>query len=377
MKLLCTLLGVLTSAFLSCVEAQDATSSYFGFHYEFVKPNSFTPLAVNVTQNAHGIHSRSIEETFGSNNEIGLKAESGLWESDTIWVKDGLEWLQIYYNNKDLEPFGMTKGWRARGRANTDMGDYIIPPNTGFFIQSKKDFEWYVAYGGYVRQQPMVYEVTNGFNILNRGYPTPIRLNESRIERSEGFKKGDSVSGDIIWLYRSYRDESAYYERYYYTEGNFFFTEGWKKIGGGDGDAGEDTITNAFIIQTKGDGGRIVLHPPVGFVKKQTQPLNNIAPPKPNVYTFISVDDFGDPYFNIAWQADNSNINYTTEIWDYNVNFLIDPFGEWWTLNIMTGFDAGQVLSNGAYILGFYNPRSGIGRVVATWATPLKKPQID
>ena len=53
------------------------------------------------------------------------------------------------------------------------MGDYIIPQNTAFFIQSKKDFEWYTAHGGYVRQESMVYEVTNGFNILNRGYPAP------------------------------------------------------------------------------------------------------------------------------------------------------------------------------------------------------------
>ena len=280
-------------------------------------------------------------------------------QSDTIWVKDGANWLQIYYNTQEIEAFGVTEGWRAIGFGNTDMGDYIIPPNTGFFIQSKKIHEWYVAYGGYVREQPMVYQVTNGFNILNRGYPTPIRLNESRIERSEGFKKGDSGSGDIIWLYRSNWNESPYYEQYYYTEGDFFFTEGWKKIGEGDVDAGGDTITNAFLIQTRGEGGRIVLHPPVGFVKKQTQPVIKNAPPKPNVYTFISLDNFGDPYFNIAWQADNSNIHYTTEIWE----------GHWWSLNTLTG-DTGQLLSNWAYILGFNNPRSGIGRVVATWATP-------
>ena len=356
MKLLVASLGVLALALFSCAKAQDATSSFFGFHYEFVKPNSFTPLAVNVTPTPNGLHYRSIQETFGANNEISLG------ESDVIWVKDGANWLQIYYNTQEVEAFGVTKGWRAIGLGNTDMSDYIIPPNTGFFIQSKKIHEWYVAYGGYVKQEPMVYEVTNGFNILNRGYPTPIRLNQSGIELSEGFKKGDSASGDIIWLYRSNWDESPYYEQYYYTEGDFFFTEGWKKIGEGNVDAGEDTITNAFLIQTRGEGGRVVLHPPVSFTKKQTQPVNNIAPPKPNVYTFISLNEVGDPYYNIAWQADSPNINYAIEIWDYNLNR-----GEWWTLfDTMTG-DAGDVLSTWAYILGFSNPRSGIGRVVATW----------
>jgi len=369
MKLLVALLGVFTSAFLSCVEAQNTTSDFFGFHYEFVKPNSFTPLAVNVTQTPDGLHHHSIQETFGANNEIGLMAQSGfpVGEFDVIWVKDGSTWLQIYYNNYD-DLFGLSIGWKAIGLGNTDMGDYIIPQNTGFFIQSKKDFEWYTAHGGYVRQESMVYEVTNGFNILNRGYPTPIRLNESGIERSEGFKKGDSSSGDIIWLYRSNWQQDGYYEQYYYTEGNFFLTEGWKKIGEGNVDAGGDTITNTFIIQTKGQGGTVILHPPKGLVKKQTQPINDIAVPKPNIYTYF-LEDWGEPYFNIAWEADNSNINYAVDIWDVNVNG-----GEWWTVfNAMRG-DTGDVLSTWAYILGFTNPRSGIGRVVATWVTPLQKP---
>jgi hypothetical protein len=357
MKLLCTLLGVFTSLFLSCVEAQDTTSSFAGFHYELIQPNTFTPLAVNVTQNPDGLHFRSIEETFGSNNEIGLKAESNQGDSDVIWVKDGLNWLQIYYNNRNLEAFGMTKGWRALGLANTNMGGYIIPLNTGFFIQSKKDFEWYIAYAGYVRQNPMVYQISKGFNVLNRGYPTRIRLNESRIELSEGFKKGDSGSGDIIWLYRKPDHREPWYDRYYYTEGNLFLTEGWKKVGDGDTDVGEHTITNTLIIQTKGVGGRIVMYPPIGFQKKKTQPiLNQVDPPKPDVLTYITLDEWGNPYFNIAWQAHNSNVNYTTEIWD-------DFNREWWSLNTLMG-DAGQVLSSWASIMPL---QRGVARVTATW----------
>ena len=361
MKLLATSLGVLAIALFSFAKAEDtiSTSAFFGFHYEFVKPNSFTPLAVNVTQTPDGFHYRSIAETFGTNNEIGLKSQSDQTQADTIWVKDGANWLQIYYNDQEIEAFGITKGWRAIGFGNIDMGGYIIPVNTGFFVQSRKNFEWYMADGGYVRKQPMVYEVTTGFNILNRGYPTPIRLDESGIERAEGFKKGDPVSGDIIWLYRSNWNESPYYERYYYTEANFFFTEGWKKIGHGIDDAGADTITNAFLIETRGEGGRIVLYPPAGFANKITQPVNNIAPPKPDIYTFISTNEVGDPYFNVAWESKSSNINYTTQVWD--------DFGKvWWSLNTLTG-GSGEILSNWASILSFSYPRSGLGKVTAWW----------
>tara|TARA_R110002012_G_scaffold95147_2_gene230061 strand:- start:140 stop:1228 length:1089 start_codon:yes stop_codon:yes gene_type:complete len=362
MKLLVALLGVFTSAFLSCVEAQNTTSDYFGFHYELIEPNTFTPIAVNVTQATDGLHYRSISEAFGNNNEVGLKAGSDQTESDTIWIKDGSNWLQIYYNSRDIEVFGITKGWRAVGFGNMDMGGYIIPLNAGFFIQSRKHFEWYVAFTGYVRQEPMDYHVQHGFNFLNRGYPARVSLNDSKIQLSKGFKKGDAMTGDIVWLYRDGDSEGIdpYYDQYYYSEGNIFMNEGWKKLGRDVSDAGEEFIPNTLIIQTRGVGGEIVLHPPTDFRVKKITALN--MPPKPYVYTLLSLDKFGDPYFNVIWQSNSSEINYTTEVWDEHNK-------EWWQLDSQTA-EAGAVLSNWASILGL---RYGLGRVVAGWVT-LKKP---
>ena len=354
MKLLATSLGVLALALFSCAKAQDAISSFFGFHYELIQPNTFTPLAVNVTPATDGLHYRSIAETFGNNNEIGLKADTQQ-QSDILWIKDGSNWLQIYYNNKEIEAFGITKGWRAIGFGNIDMAGYIIPENTGFFIQSKKDFEWYIAYVGYVKQQPMYHEVANGFNVLNSGYPTGISLNDSKINLSEGFKKGDAISGDIIWLYRGLKNNLPVYDRYYYSEGDLFFSKGWKKVSNGDMDAGEDIILNTLIIETKGDGGTVVVYPLAGFPNyNNTRPA---APPNPNVYNFMSIDR-GEPYFNVFWYADAPNIDYTTEIWDeFNK--------EWWSLNTLWG-EQGDILSNWAAILSL---QRGIGRVRATWRT--------
>ena len=357
MKLLVTLLGVFTSAFLSCVEAQNATSDYFGFHYELIEPNSFTPVAINVTENADGTNNRSISDIFGEKNEINLKVSATPNQSDVIWVKeDSGIWLQIYYNATNIEAFGITEGWRYIGGGNHDIGDYIIPQNKAFFIQSKKDFEWYMAFGGYVRQEPMTYWVQHGFNFLNRGYPARISLNDSKIHLSKGFKKGDAMTGDIVWLYRDGDSEGVdpYYEQYYYSEGNIFMTEGWKKLGGDISDAGEEFIPNTLIIQTRGAGGKVVLHPPPGFpYPKKTTPS---IPPKPQVYTYLSLDEFGDPYFNVIWQSNDSQINYTTEIWDdYNKG--------WWQLDSRT-VEAGVILDQWASILGL---RYGLGRVVAGW----------
>ena len=356
MKLLATSLGVLAITLSSLAKAQDAISDFFGFHYELIQPNTFTPIAVNVTQNREGLHSRSINDTFGTNNEVGLKTEAGLNKSDVIWVKDGSDWLQIYYNNVENEVFGITKGWKAIGLGNQDMGAYFIPLNSGLFIQSRKDFEWYIAWTGYIKQQPMYHEVIKGFNVLNSGYPTQISLNDSKINLSKGFKKGDALSGDIIWIYRGLQNNLPVYDRYYYSEGDFFFTEGWKKVGNGDMDAGEDTILNTLIIETRGDGGTVVVYPPVGFPDyNNTSPL---APIKAEVYTLLTLDEFGDPFFNVLWEARAREIDYTTQIWD-------EFSKEWWNLNTLWG-EKGEVLSNWAAILGL---QRGVGRVKATWQT--------
>ena len=352
MKLLRNILGLLTLAFQSFVGAQTSTSAPIGFHSELVKANSFSLLGVNVTNNVNEPHHRSIEEMFGPNNETGLNAGKPA-EADIVWLPD-LEhgYVKIYYNDK-LQTFPpITVGWRGVGFGNADMSQFESPSNRGFFIESKKDYDWYIAFGGYIKQTEMFYDVEPGMNILNKGFPTNIQLNQSGIEQSEGFEHGDQNTGDIIWLYRT----NGMYDRYYYSDGQSFppLSPGWKLIGGGDEDVGHHILSSSFIVETKGGGGEIMLHPPPGFIRSKgaTDPL---APPRANIYWSILEDVNGIPNFVMWWDSLGGNIIYTTEV--YN--------GSSWMFISEQRNLPGQVLSNYATLgMGW-----GVARVVAEYSS--------
>ena len=336
--------------FLSTASSGEPRSDYFGFHTQVIKANSFTPLSLNVTRHRGGIHTQNINESFGLTNEIGLKSSDFGKDADIIWVQDGDDWLQIFYS-EDSPPF-FTQGWRAIGYGNIDMGPYPIPLNSGLFIQSKKEDDWLIGFSGYVRQDAMFYNVRTGFNILNRGYPLPIPLNQSGIEQSFGFKKGDQKTGDLIWA----RREDGIYDQYYYTEGLEFppLNEGWKKIGEGDRDVGWEEIPNTLIIETRNHiGGQIILYPPAGLERQKT--LTELGdPPRPYIFPRIAIDHDG-PYFVVAWLAHNFNVLYTTQVFDG---------GHWFDIDSQRGIQ-NEILSNWASILPLGR---GIGRIISEWS---------
>jgi len=353
-KALILTIGLLTLALQSFLGAQSSTSAPIGFHSELVKANSFSLIGVNVTNNVNEPHHRSIEEMFGPNNETGLNAGKPA-EADIVWLPD-LEhgYVKIYYNDK-LQTFPpITVGWRGVGFGNADMSQFEPPSNRGFFIESKKDYDWYIAFGGYIKQTEMFYDVEPGMNILNKGFPTNIQLNQSGIEQSEGFKHGNQNTGDIIWLYRT----NGMYDRYYYTDGGHDRfppqTAGWKLIGGGDEDVGHHILSSSFIVETKGGGGEIMLHPPPGFIRSKgaTDPL---APPRANIYWSILEDVNGIPNFVMWWDSLGGDIIYTTEV--YN--------GSSWMFISEQRNLPGQVLSNYATLgMGW-----GVARVVAEYSS--------
>jgi hypothetical protein len=188
-------------------------------------------------------------------------------------------------------------------------------------------------------------------NILNKGFPTNIKLNESGIEQSEGFEHGDQNTGDIIWLYRT----SGMYDRYYYTDGQSFppLTPGWKQVGNGNEDVGHHIISSSFIVETKGGGGEIILYPPAGFVrpKRATDPL---APPRANLYWSILKDDQDRNNFVMWWGSTGGNIIYTTEVFN----------GSSWIYLSEQRNLPGHPLSNYATLgMGW-----GVARVVSEWS---------
>ena len=345
------LLGLISLAVSSLAPSQQSISVPVGFHTEVIKGNSFSLLATNVSNDATGSLTRTISQAFGPNNESGLV--SGLWdEADNIWVPYMGGYIRVYYNDKDSVFPPVTVGWRAVHRGDQDMSSLSLPPNGGVFLESKSEEDWYITFGGYVRETIVQTDVTPGINVLNRGFPADISLSQSGINSSPGFTPGDSMTGDIVWCFR----QDGSYDRYYFLEEGiehpFNITRGWKKIGKGNYNAGSDLLSSAFIIEVRGPGGRIRLYPPANLSRRAfvTSPG---APPRPIVYPTFAIDPGGSQYFIMYWYAYNANINYHTEIYS--------P-GNWWHLDTQTNLP-NQPLNNFAPLsLGY-----GIARVVAEY----------
>ena len=334
-----------------------SASDYVGFHVEVIKAKAFTPLAFNVIRTPNGKLHQTINETFGMGNAMGLKAGSYWRDADIIWIKDGSYWTQVYYNDEDLlgQPENISIGWKGVGWGDADFGDYHIPENNGFWIESKRDVDWVVGFGGFINRSPTVHRLIKGFNSLNRGYPFPITLNESGINYSDGFEKGRE--GDIVWLYR---EDTGEYDQYYYAKQEEFpfFPDGWRKIGDDGNDAGYDYIPSSLIIQKKEGVGTIVMLPPPTLAQKNTiKPINN--PPRPQLVPFIEIwEGDGQPYFNAAWIV-NQKVEYTTEVYD--------PSTGWFTISRRTP----PYLEPWAYDYARMLPlRWGMARVIAEWHHP-------
>ena len=350
-KKLYTLFGIISLAISSLTLSQQSTSVPVGFHTEIIKGNSFSLLATNVSNDASGNLTRTISEAFGPNNESGLVA--GLWdEADNIWIPHDGGYIRIYYNDTDRVFPPVTVGWRALHHGDADMSDFQLPSSSGVFFQSRAEEDWYITFGGYVKETSIQTYVRSGINVLNRGFPADITLNESGISSSPGFKYGSAVDGDIVWCFR----QDGTYDRYYFMdegiENPFNITPGWKKIGEGGDNAGYDLLSSAFLIEVRGNGGKITLYPPANLARKAfvTSPA---APPRPVVYPTFVIDQDGTQYFLVYWYAYNANINYHTEVYS--------P-GNWWHLSTQTNLP-NQPLDNFAPLsLG-----DGIARIVAEY----------
>ena len=351
---LCTLLGLIGLAVSSISYSQQSVSIPVGFHTQVIKGNSFSLLAINVANTPDGNLTRTISQTFGPNNESGLVA--GLWdEADNIWIPYDGGYLRVYYNDEESTFPPVTVGWRALHHGDADMSQFSLPNSGGIFFESKAEQDWYVTFGGYVKQTAIETQIAPGINVINRGYPADIPLNQSGIDSSLGFTPGKSIfDGDIVWCFR----EDGTYDRYYYIQeapafNPFGLSRGWKKIGySGNDDPGQDLLSSAFIIECTGNGGIIKLYPPP-LLQRQPFITSPGAPPRPIVYPTFVTEPEGGQYFIMYWYAYNADINYHTEI---------HSPGNWWHLSTQTNLP-NQPLNNFAPIsLG-----KGIARVIAEY----------
>ena len=353
MKLLINILRLLALTPI-LTEAQQSTSNYFGFQTEAIRANIMSPVSVNFTREPDGSHYQTIGQMFGPHNEVGLKTgDPDLQEPDIVWLLNGDEWTQVYYNN----------GWRAVGHGDRDMSESAPFFNRGFFLQSRRDFDWFLIFAGYVYRDAMDYYIEPGLNLLNRGHPLSITLSKSGLASSPGLTWGDELTGDMVWLYKDGGAWNGEWEHYYVAED----TGRWQKVGGGNEDFSHMTISSTFGIYVRGKGGEIILNPPAiirrsktATVKKWTSPIP--APPTPYVYWTLRSGLDGNPYFFALWYAHNFKVRYNTQIIDTWNNRWVTVYSQ---TGLSQSWDADpELLGTSA---GIVPGSAGVGRIVAEW----------
>ena len=275
-------------------------------------------------------------------------------EADIVWIwRDDGSWLGIYYNNQDLtnETPPMTRGWKAIGLGDTDASQFTLPENSGFFIQSRKERDWLLVFAGNVNGSPKFLNIKSGYNIVNRGTPWPLRLDECGIEESHGFNEG--AGGDQI----AFMDANGKWKQYY-------FNGQWRSSSSVDGYYGHVELPSAFFIYRRGDHDvwvSYLIRPPVG-VSPTKNKLGN-TPPAPDVSARLGFN-MGNPIFEISWPSESPKIVYRTEVFGSHPDIPPEQAGDAWFYLPSRRGTWGNYLSDHALLRWL---RYGIVRVSAEW----------
>ena len=285
------------SLLCDALPGQGAVSASFGFHSEVIKAGQTTPLGINVSRRpGAAVLAYTVGQLFGQENQAGLlKNDPDRRNGDVVWLKEGNSWLQIYWN----------KGWKAIGAGDEDFSGRQIAENTGVFITSKAEKDSLLVFGGYLLKQAVALTVFPGFNLVTRGWPVPVTLDETHLSKSPGLSPED-----VVWLW----DGAQYLQLRW--DGRQ-----WTDLDGA-GDFGAVLVPSLLAIQVKGPGGLIIMHPPRYLIDAKSLP-DRKAPTPPAVELGFSATVRGNPTFRAEWQSSSSKLEYSTEIWSRHGWFSI------------------------------------------------------
>jgi len=268
---------------------QSSVSASFGFHSEVIKAGQTTPLGINVSRRpGAAVLAYTVGQLFGEKNQAGLlENDPSRQNGDVVWLKEGESWLQIYFN----------KGWKAVGAGDQDFSQRPIKQNTGVFVTSRAEEDYLMVFGGYLLTRALVVNVSPGFNLVSRGWPVPITLDQTHLSKSPG------LSGrDVVWIWNGAEYMRLRWDGKRWTDLN------------GTGDFGAVPVPSLVGIQVRGSGGLVLMHPPRHLIDAKTLPDNN-APDPPVVELSFSTTVRGNPTFQAQWQAMSSKVIYSTEVW--------------------------------------------------------------
>lgn len=302
------------SLLFDSLSGQSSVSASFGFHSEVIKAGQTTPLGINVTRSPGATElAYTVGQLFGQENQAGLLAnDPDRRNGDVVWLKEGDRWVQIYWN----------EGWKAVGAGDKDFSERPIEENTGVFITSRAEEDSLLVFGGYLLSQAVAVDVFPGYNLVARGWPVPITLDETHLSKSPGLS-----SEDVVWLW-----DGAQYLRLIW-DGNT-----WTDLNGG-GNFGSTLVPSLLVIQVNGPGGLVVVHPPRYLGDSKSLP-DRKAPTPPAVALGFSATVRGNPTFRAEWQSSSSKLEYSTEIWSRH---------GWFSIGRQRG-DSGEILFSEALL---------------------------
>jgi hypothetical protein len=337
-------------------------SNLSGFQVERIRANSLTIIGLNSSVNPNGSVSRSIGKIFGPSSAAYILGNTNPINADIIWVpnEDGT-WLQIFWSPGGNVFPPITRGWRAVGYGDQDMSGTMV--NRAFFYESKRDTDWGLAIGGYVRRSNNNITSNKDWTLLNRGTPVPVNFTEANISSSVGILKGNESEADIFWI-----QKNGLWEGYYYALKQTFppLTEGWKKIGDGNRDHSYTEISSSAIFlqapkwavadNTLPAKRLITIWPPAGFLtKKLTDPSEPPAAMVSNMLDWGFGQNANNLYFVISWPG-KMGISYTSEYYDKLLG--------WTFLATSEGTGGPELLFNYAVV---NNLPWGVARVTSEW----------
>jgi len=179
--------------------------------------------------------------------------------ADVFWIWDDsiTGYRRLYYSSGGISGVG----WREVGKGYTSYSFFPIPPTKALFFQRRVPpsslSHPVVSFAGVALTFPLSIPLEPGFNAISRGSLAPLTLGDSRLQEQIG-PGGEASVHFLVWI----QEDDGAYSRYYFSPGGLSGV-GWRRVGGGSGDAAHIPLPPAFLIELRRPTSITIALPPV------------------------------------------------------------------------------------------------------------------
>jgi hypothetical protein len=159
-----------------------------------------------------------------------------------VYIPEG-SGFETYFHSAD-SIFG-PGSWQKVGGGGSGANTPILYANSIFVKKNGAPVDLVVT--GEVKLTPSVVGTQEAFTYASSVYPVGVTLDSSDLADSPGFQKGDSNTGDLVFIVDSVNPGS--YKTYFHSADSIFGPGSWNQVGGGA--AGSTPVSSGFIIQRR------------------------------------------------------------------------------------------------------------------------------